>query len=108
MKLPLPLPLPLQLLHGTANYVAADQVASGYTELENKLCPALSPPYPLPPTPLLRLGQVSLNSRAASVAFYPSKSSNEKGCKFAVVAAARAAVCDNVGRAHWPSRRMDG
>lgn len=28
----------MKLLHGTANYVAADQVASGYAELENKLC----------------------------------------------------------------------
>lgn len=33
-------PLLLLLLHGTANYVAADQVASGNTEMENKLAPA--------------------------------------------------------------------
>lgn len=36
MKLPL-----LLLLHGTANYVAADQVASGHIEMENKLAPLL-------------------------------------------------------------------
>lgn len=35
-----PLLLLLLLLHGTANYVAADQVASGNTEMENKLAPA--------------------------------------------------------------------
>lgn len=29
----------LLLLHGTANYVAADQVASGHIEMENKLVP---------------------------------------------------------------------
>lgn len=94
MKLPL-----LLLLHGTANYVAADQVASGHTEMENKLAPPLLS---------LRLGQVSLNNRAASVAFYPSKSSNEKGCKFAVVASAAAAavVCDNV--AEPTGQRADG
>ncbi|KAL7731029.1 hypothetical protein ACLKA6_014249 [Drosophila palustris] len=39
--------------------------------------------------------KVSLNNKAQSVAFYPSKSFNEKGCKFAVVAA----VSDNVASA---------
>lgn len=95
-------PLLLLLLHGTANYVAADQVASGNTEMENKLAPQPSPCA-------LCLGQVSLNNRAASIAFYPSKSSNEKGCKFAVVAsvaAAAAVVCDNV--AEPTGQRADG